>query len=78
MATNVNTHQLDWQPLDNVFYAAARYHVYLIPVISNQSATCDGDHWQDPAWYSGGFRDVYNSPDNSETMASTRCPTGTT
>ena len=66
MATNVHTHQLDWQPLDDVFYAAARYHVYLIPVISDQSATCDGDHWQDPAWYSGGFRDVYNSADNSD------------
>jgi hypothetical protein len=66
MATNVHTHQLDWRPLDNVFYAAARYHVYLIPVISNQSATCDGDHWQDLAWYSGGFKDVYNSADNSD------------
>jgi len=66
MATNVDTHQLDWQPLDDVFYAAARYHVYLIPVISDQSATCDGDHWQGLAWYSGGFRDVYNSPDDSD------------
>ena len=65
MATNVNTGQLDWAPLDNVFYAAAKYHVYLIPVISDQAGTCDGGHWQDPAWYSGGFKDVYNSPTNS-------------
>ena len=66
MATNIHTGQLDWQPLDNVFYAAARYHVYLIPVISDQGGTCDGDHWQDPAWYAGGFRDVYNSPADSD------------
>ena len=62
IATNVNTGQLDWQPLDNVFYAAAMYHVYLIPVISDQGGGCDGYHWQDPAWYSGGFRDVFNTP----------------
>ena len=66
MATNVNTDQLDWQPLDDVFYAAARYHVYLIPVISGQDSSCDGTHWQDPAWYSGGFMDVDNSPSNSD------------
>ena len=63
MATDVNTGQLDWPPLDNVFYAAAKYHVYLIPVISDQGGGCDGYHWQDPEWYSGGFRDVYNAPD---------------
>ena len=66
MAMNINTHQLDWQPLDNVFYAAAKYHVYLIPAISDQAGTCDGGHWQDPAWYSGGFMDVYNSATNSD------------
>ncbi len=65
-AMNINTHQLDWQPLDNVFYAAAKYHVYLIPAISAQYGSgCDGGHWQDPAWYSGGFLDVYNSASNS-------------
>ena len=64
MATNVhNTGQLDWQPLDRVFYAAAKYHIYLIPAISDQGGTCDGYHWQDPAWYSGGFRDVFDAPD---------------
>jgi hypothetical protein len=66
MATNVHTDQLDWQPLDDVFYAAAKYHVYLIPVISDQGGSCDGNHWNDPAWYSGGFRDVYNSASNSD------------
>lgn len=65
-ATNINTHQLDWQPLDNVFYAAAKYHVYLIPTISDQAGTCDGGTWQDPAWYSGAFKDVFNTPSNSD------------
>ncbi len=66
MATDVNTHQLDWGPLDRVFYAAAKYHVYLIPVISAQYGSgCDGGHWQDPSWYSGGFNNVYNSDTNS-------------
>ena len=66
MATNVNTHQLDWGPLDRVFFAAAKYHVYLIPTISAQYGSgCDGGHWQDPSWYAGGFNDVYNSSTNS-------------
>jgi hypothetical protein len=71
MATNVKTGQLDWQPIDNVFYAAAKYHVYLIPAISDQGGTCDGGHWQDPAWYSGGFMKAYNSPDNSDGLGRT-------
>ena len=66
MATNVKTGQLDWEPLDNVFYQAATYHVYLIPVISDQAGTCDGDHWQDAAWYSGGFKNVYDSATSSD------------
>jgi hypothetical protein len=64
-ATNIQTGQQDWAPLDNVFYQAAKHHVYLIPAISDQAGTCDGDTWQDPAWYSGGFRDVYDSVTNS-------------
>ena len=68
-ATNINTGQLDWQPLDNVFYAAAKYHVYLIPTISDQGGVCDGGHEQDLSWYSGGFMDADNSldADNSST-----------
>ena len=65
MVTNVHTHQLDWAPLDRVFYAAAKYHVYLIPALSDQGGGCDGDHWQDPGWYSGGFKDVFNTPDGN-------------
>ena len=52
---------MDWAPLDNVFYQAAKYHVYLIPVIAGQSGSCDDGHWQDPAWYSGGFKNVYDT-----------------
>jgi hypothetical protein len=66
MATNVHTGQLDWAPLDNVFYQAAKYHVYLIPVIAGQSGSCDDGHWRDPAWYSGGFKDVYDSTVDSD------------
>ncbi len=66
MATNVHTDQLDWRPLDKVFYEAAKYHVYLIPTISDQGGPCDGGHWQDPAWYSGGFKNVYNSAGDSD------------
>ena len=28
--------------------------------------TCDAGHWQDPAWYSGGFKDVYDSAASSD------------
>jgi len=66
IATNVHTGQLDWAPLDNIFYQAARYHVYLIPVLGGQGSTCDGGTWQDQAWYSGGFRNVYNSAADSD------------
>ena len=66
LATNIHTHQIDWQPLDTVFYEAAKYHVYLIPTVSDQGGTCDGGTWQDPAWYSGGFKGVYDSPSNSD------------
>jgi len=66
MATNLVTQQLDWGPLDRVFDAAAAYGQRLIVVISGQSAGCDGGHWQDPAWFNGGFRNVYNSTTDSD------------
>lgn len=59
MAINPATGQLDWGPIDRVFAAAAAYHQRLIPVITDQGGTCDGGHWQDPAWYEGGYKDVY-------------------
>jgi mannan endo-1,4-beta-mannosidase len=66
LATNVNTHQLDWGPIDRVFDAAAAYGQRLIVVLTDQGGNCDGDHWQDPAWYSGGFMDAYNNASNSD------------
>ncbi len=66
MATNINTHQLDWGPLDRVFAAAAAHDQRLIVVISDQGGACDGSHWQDPSWYEGGFKDVFNDPGTTD------------
>jgi len=66
MATDATTGKLDWAPIDQVFYLAAQDHVYLIPVIASQGGICDGEHWQDPAWYEGGYKDVDNSASNSD------------
>jgi hypothetical protein len=40
--------------------------VYLIPVITGEGAGCDGGHWQDPTWYKGGYRSVFNTAANSD------------
>jgi mannan endo-1,4-beta-mannosidase len=66
IATNVQTDQLDWAPLDRVFAAAAAHGQRLIVTLTDQGGVCDGDHWQDPAWYEGGFMDVFNSASNSD------------
>jgi hypothetical protein len=66
LATNYSTHQLDWAPLDRVFSAAAAYHQRLIVVISGQGSGCDGGHWQDPSWFDGGFKNVYNDPSSTD------------
>jgi hypothetical protein len=66
IATNVNTDQLDWAPIDRVFAAAEAHHQRLIVVISGQGSGCDGSHWQDPSWYDGGFKDVFNDPTTTD------------
>ena len=66
MATNVATHHLDWGPLDRVFAAAAAHNQRLIAVVGGQGSGCDSGHWQDPSWYSGGFRNVYNDPSTTD------------
>jgi mannan endo-1,4-beta-mannosidase len=71
MAVNVATGQIDWGPLDRVFAAAAAYHQRLIPVLTDQGGTCDGDQWQDPSWYEGGFMDVLNDPTAANGMEQT-------
>ena len=62
MAINVHTGQLDWGPLDRVFAAAAAHGQRLIAALTDQGGTCDGDHWQDPSWYLGGFRSADDAP----------------
>ncbi len=66
LATDVNTGHPDWTPIDRVFAAAAAYHQRLIPVITDQGGVCDGGHWQDPSWYEGGFKEVFNDSLNSD------------
>jgi mannan endo-1,4-beta-mannosidase len=66
IATNVQTDQLDWAPLDRVFAAAAAHGQRLIVSLTDQGGVCDGDHWQDPSWFNGGFMDVFDSPSNSD------------
>jgi mannan endo-1,4-beta-mannosidase len=66
MATNVHTGQLDWAPLDRVFAAAAAHGQRLIVAITGQGTGCDGGHWQDPSWYDGGFRSVFNDASNTD------------
>jgi mannan endo-1,4-beta-mannosidase len=66
LATDPTTHEIDWAPIDEIFYLAAQYHVYLIPTITDQGGTCDGSHWQDLSWFSGGYKDVFDSATNSD------------
>ncbi len=66
MATNVDTGQLGWGPLERVFNAAAAYGQKLIVVLTDQGGTCDNGHWQDPSWYESGFKDVINSPETTD------------
>jgi mannan endo-1,4-beta-mannosidase len=66
LGTDSSTDQINWAPIDEVFYLAAQYHVYLIPTITDQGGTCDGEHWQDPSWYAGGYRDVFNTTADSD------------
>jgi mannan endo-1,4-beta-mannosidase len=66
LATDIHTHQINWAPIDEIFYLAAQYHVYLIPTITDQGGNCDGEHWQDPSWYAGGYKDVFNTAQNSD------------
>jgi mannan endo-1,4-beta-mannosidase len=70
LATDVHTGAIDWAPIDQVFYLAAAYHVYLIPAITDQGGACDGDHWQNPSWYAGGYQDVFNSDASDPTPLS--------
>ena len=37
----------------------------LIVTITDQGGPCDGGHWQDPSWYQGGFKNVFNDPSDA-------------
>ncbi len=63
---NPRTGGLNWAGLDRVFAAAATARVKVIPVLGGQGSGCDGGHWEDPAWYNGGYTQVYNMPANSD------------
>jgi hypothetical protein len=60
IATNHLTHQLDWGPLERVFSAAAAHGQYLVVSLGGLGGVCDNDHWAQPSWYAGGFRQVYD------------------
>jgi hypothetical protein len=60
MATNVNTDQLDWAPLDRVFNAATAYGQRLIVSLTDQTGGCGYGPWQGLSWYQGGFEQVSN------------------
>ena len=78
MATNVNTGELDWGPIDRVFAVAAAHSQRLIVTLTDQGGPCDGGHWQDPSWYEGGFKNVFNDPATTDGRGSRRSPTGPT
>lgn len=63
---NPTTLAVDWAGLDRVFAAATAASVKLIPVLGGQGSGCDGGHWEDPAWYDGGYTKVYNTAANSD------------
>ena len=67
LATNVSTGQIELATALYTSDQAATFHVYLIPVISDQAVQPgDGNHWQDAAWDAGGFKDVYDSATSTE------------
>jgi hypothetical protein len=56
LATNVQTHQLDWSGIDRIVRTAGRYGVKLLLGLGTQGGTCDDNQFQDISWYIGGYR----------------------
>jgi hypothetical protein len=56
LATDVQTRGIDWSGIDRVLAAAGRHGIKLLVGLGTQGGTCDDGHWQDPSWYSGGYR----------------------
>ncbi|MEP6697442.1 MAG: hypothetical protein ABJA34_11280 [Pseudonocardiales bacterium] len=70
LGINKYTHTVDWTALDRVFASAAKYHQRLLPVLSDQSGTCDDGHWHDPAWYNGGYKTLFNDNGSGKNIMS--------
>jgi len=60
LARNPGTRSYDFGGLDRLFDAAERAHVLLLPVLSDQTGTCDDGHWRDDAYYAGGYRQAFD------------------
>ena len=60
LGVNKTTHRIDYRGLDRVFRAAERHGQRLIPVLGNQSGSCDDGHWKDVAWYGGAYNQHFN------------------
>lgn len=66
MATDVNSDQINWGPLDRVFAVAAQHQQKLIVTLTGEGGVCDNMHTQDLAWFDGGFQDVFNDPSTTD------------
>src|SRR3954452_1551634 len=60
LAVNKSSRTLDFTGIDRVFAAAERRGQRLLPVLGNQSGTCDDGHWKDAAWFGGGYGGTYD------------------
>jgi mannan endo-1,4-beta-mannosidase len=68
IATNAQTHELDWRPLDRVFTHAAAHHQLLVVSLAGLGSGCDHTPWQDINWFNGGFQTDTSA--NSPTVGS--------
>jgi mannan endo-1,4-beta-mannosidase len=69
MAADPHTGQRTWTGLDRVVNAARASGQKLIFALAGQGGSCDDGHWQDRAWYLGGYRNRYN--DDGRGLAAT-------
>jgi len=60
LARDPATRAYDFGGLDRLFAAAERSHMLLLPVLADQSGTCDDGHWRDDGWYAGGYRQAFD------------------
>ncbi|WP_233532696.1 cellulase family glycosylhydrolase [Antrihabitans sp. YC2-6] len=58
LATNRVTGELNFAPIDAVFAAAERHDQLLIPVLSPQDGSCDGNRFKERQWYVDGWHEA--------------------